>query len=101
MYRFIRMTSEGDVVSECYHNFVTAYRRCIPDLQNDSHVRLAAATLEALETTGEPVVVSWNDAPSYENPDKFLYTACWIQVVCSKSKLEFPALKMPARNCHN
>jgi len=101
MYRFIRMTSEGDVVSECYHTFITAYRRCIPDLQEDTHLRLAPATLEALETTDEPVLVSWNDAPSYDNPDKFLYTACWIQVVYSKSKLEFPALKMPASGYHH
>ena len=101
MYRFIRMTSEGEVVSECYHNFITAYRRCIPDTQYDTHLRLSAATLEALDTTDQPVLVSWNDAPLHENSDTVLYTACWIQAVYSKSKLEFPALKMPPRNCHH
>jgi hypothetical protein len=97
MYRFIRMTSEGEVVSECYYNFITAYRRCLPDVQDDYTIRLADATqveLNAPNNQGEPVLVAWNTAPSVPD-NSYIYTASWVQRLDNTMIGIFPMLVMP------
>ena len=97
MYRFIRMTSDGTVVAESYRNFITAYRRCLPDVQDDYTIRLADATqveLNAPNNNGEPILVAWNTAPSIPD-NSYIYTASWVQRLDNTMLGIFPMLVMP------
>lgn len=97
MYRFIQMTSNGTVVSELYRNFITAYRRCVPDVNDDYVVRLADATQTELNNpvnNGQPILVSWNLAPPTAD-NNYLYTASWVQRIDNTMVGVFPMLVMP------
>lgn len=97
MYRFIQMTSNGTIVAECYRNFITAYRRCLPDVQDDYVIRLADATQTELNNpinNGEPVLVAWNHAPPTAD-NGYVYTASWVQQIDNTMMSVFPMLVMP------
>jgi hypothetical protein len=97
MYRFIYMTSQGTMIAECYRNFITAYRRCLPDVQDDYTVRLADATQAALNApnnNGEPILVAWNLA-QFQADNNYIYTASWIQRIDNTMVSVFPMLVMP------
>ena len=97
MYRFIHMTSEGTVVAECYRNFITAYRRCLPDVKDDYVIRLADATQTELNAPNnvEPVIVAWNIPQPDTIPNDYVYTASWIQRINNAMVRIFPMLVMP------
>ena len=97
MYRFIQMTSDGSVVSESYRNFITAYRRCLPDVQDDYVIRLADATQAELNgpNNGEPVIVAWNIPQPGIPINDYVYTASWIQRIDDSMMRIFPMLVMP------
>jgi hypothetical protein len=95
MYRFIQMTSNGTVVAELYRNFITAYRRCVPDVNDDYVIRLADATQTELNASnGEPVLVAWNQAPPTAD-NSYVYTAAWVQQIDNTMMGIFPMLVMP------
>lgn len=97
MYRFIQMTSQGTVIAESYRNFITAYRRCLPDVQDHYTIRLADATQTELNNpihNGEPVLVAWNQAPPTAD-NNYLYTASWVQRIDNTMIGVFPMLVMP------
>jgi hypothetical protein len=97
MYRFIHMTSKGSVIAECYRNFITAYRRCLPDVQDDYVIRLADATQTELNApnNGEPIIVAWNSPEPGTIPNNYVYTASWIQRIDNSMVPIFPMLVMP------
>ena len=98
MYRFIRMTSDGNVVAECYRNFETAYRRCIPDVLAHYVLKMSHATLTELNDQnyeGAPVIVAWNQPEDAVMDNSYLYTACWIQKMDNIMLTAFPMLVMP------
>ncbi len=99
MYRFIYMSSNGTVVAETYQNFLSAYRRCIPDVPEDYTVRLANATqmeLDNQDNNGQPVLVSWNTPlPGAVINNNVSYRASWVQRINNGMVGIFPMLVMP------
>ena len=97
MYRFIRTTGDGTMIAEVYQNFQSAYRRCLPDVLDDYHVRMADATRQEIEDQmgDRPVLVSWNVAPEGADLNTYVFTACWIQLLYNNELKTFPALAMP------
>jgi len=97
MYRFIRMNSDGTLIAETYQNFQSAYRRCLPDVMDDYHVKMAAAAQQDINNQmgDEPILISWNEAPAGADLNTYVFTACWIQLLYNNALRAFPALTMP------
>ena len=91
------MNSDGTLIAETYENFHSAYRRCLPDVMDDYHVKMSdAARQEINDQMGdEPVIISWNVAPAGADLNTYVFTACWIQLLYNNARSSFPTLVMP------
>jgi hypothetical protein len=93
MFRYIRMTSEGNVIAWMYNNLDEAFRECLPQIYAEWHVMMKHAVKNKIDNGERLVSVSYNENTSGEN--HFVYEACWIEVIEPGMDTPFPALKMP------
>jgi hypothetical protein len=93
-FRYIRMTSEGNLVAWMYNTFDEAYKECLPQIFADWHVMLKHAAQNTLEGGEQLINVSFNEDVTHNNA-AYVYEACWIQAVNPTLHTPFPSLNMP------
>lgn len=93
MFRYIRMTSEGNVIAWMYNNLDEAFRECLPQIYADWHIMMKHAVKDKFDAGAQLVSVSFNE--NIGGQDNFVYEACWIESLNPDLNTPFPALTMP------
>jgi hypothetical protein len=90
MYRFIRIRTDGTLDFENLRSLRNAWHLCLPRDQEHWHIKLYPAVSDEVLNTVPifPVLVSYDDAPSYVGGP---LTACFIQPIPLGENTPIPA----------